>query len=102
MIIKNHINKIVILGLAGIALLTQPAGSYTNELKLGLPVVKVVPPNGASFMISSTPVVIKHQVTINVFTVDIPNGTGGYATVILQKIGNRYIGLPVLPFMSGE
>jgi len=90
MITKNHVNKIVILGLAGIALLTQPTD------------VKAAPANGASFMVSSIPVVLKAQVSKNVFTVDIPNSNGGYTTVILLKLGNRFVGLPGLPFIYGE
>ena len=56
--------------------------------------VEVPPPDGATIMISSVPVVIQTQVSKNIFTVNIPNDKGGYSTVTLQKLGNRFIGLP--------
>jgi hypothetical protein len=45
-------------------------------------------------MISSVPVVIQNQVSKNIFMVNIPNDKGGYSSVMLQKSGNRFIGLP--------
>ena len=56
--------------------------------------VEVSPPVGAEFMISSVPVIIQNQVSKNIFRANISNDKGGYATVMLQKSGNRYIELP--------
>jgi hypothetical protein len=56
--------------------------------------VEMPPPDGATIMISSVPVVIQNQVGRNIFMVNIPNDKGGYSSVILQKSGNRFIGLP--------
>ena len=129
MLIKNYLNKILILGIIGTAILTQPAQSYVSGLGFGLPVVSTVafgvpittfgiaghqkyqydgvysngpsqniievePPDGATVIMSSVPVVIQNQVSKDKFTVNIPNDKGGYSTVILQKLGNRFIGLP--------
>jgi len=56
--------------------------------------IEAAPPDGATVMMSSVPVVIQNQVSKNIFTVNIPNDKGGYLTAILQKLGNRFIGLP--------
>jgi hypothetical protein len=56
--------------------------------------VEVTPSDGASMMISSVPVLIQDQVSKNIFMGNIPNDRGGYSTVILQKLGNRFIELP--------
>ena len=53
-----------------------------------------LPPDGASIMLSSVPVIIQSQVSKNIFTANIPNVNGGYSTVILQREGNRFIELP--------
>ena len=37
MIVKSHLSKIVILGVAGMAFLTQPVQSYESGLEFGLP-----------------------------------------------------------------
>jgi len=55
---------------------------------------EVSPPDGATIMISSVPVIIQTQVSKNIFMVNIPNDKGGYSSVMLQKSGNRFIGLP--------
>ena len=129
MIIKNYLSKIVIFGVVGMALLTQPSLAYVSGMVFGFPAVgtvalgttaktfwipghqkhnydgvysnnppqknvDVAPPDGATIMISSVPVVIQTQVSKNIFTVNIPNDKGGYSTVTLQKLGNRFIGLP--------
>jgi hypothetical protein len=39
--------------------------------------VEVAPPDGATVMISSVPVVIQNQVSKNIFMVNIPNDKGG-------------------------
>ena len=51
-------------------------------------------PDGASIMISSEPVIIQNQVSKNIFMANIPNDRGGYATVMIQKVGNGFIELP--------
>jgi hypothetical protein len=56
--------------------------------------MEVSPPDGATIMISSVPVIIQNQVSKNIFMANIPNDKGGYSTVILQKLSNRFIGLP--------
>ena len=129
MIVKSHLSKIVILGVAGMTFLTKPVLSYESGLEFGLPAVgtvalgtnaitfritdpqkyiheginsnylpkndvEVPPPDGATIMISSVPVVIQNQVSKNIFMVNIPNDKGGYSSVMLQKSGNRFIGLP--------
>jgi hypothetical protein len=129
MIIKNHLTKLFILLMVGMAFLTQPVQAYVTGLGIGLPPVSTValgatassfgvtgqqkynndgiypdypsqknvevsPPDGATVMISSVPVVIQNQVGKNIFMANIPNDNGGYSTVILQKLGNRFIGLP--------
>ena len=129
MITKNHLIKLVILALVGMAFLTQPVQAYVTGLGIGLPPVSTValgatassfgvtgqqkynndgiypdypsqknvevsPPVGAEFMISSVPVIIQNQVSKNIFRANISNDKGGYATVMLQKSGNRYIELP--------
>jgi hypothetical protein len=129
MLVKNHLSKIVILCVAGMAFLTQPVQSYESGLEFGLPAVgtvtvrtnatrlwitrlqqdiletinfnypskkdvEVSPPDGATIMISSVPVIIQNQVSKNIFTANIPNDRGGYSTVMLQKSGNRFIELP--------
>jgi hypothetical protein len=126
MITKNHLIKLVILALVGMAFLTQPVQAYVTGLGFELPVVgtvalgatawsfgvtgqqkydndglypsqknvEVAPPDGATIMISSVPVVIQNQVSKNIFMANIPNDNGGYSIVILQKLGNRFIGLP--------
>ena len=71
--------------------------AYTSQKN-----VEILPPDGASIMISSEPVTIQNQVSKNIFTANIPNNRGGYATVIIQKIGNRIIELPGgIPIVSG-
>ena len=129
MLVKNHLSKIVILCVAGMAFLTQPVQSYESGLGIGLPAVgtvalgtntrtflmtgpqkydhevinlnyppkrdeEVPPPDGATIMISSVPVVIQNQVSKDVFMINIPNDKGGYSSVMLQKSGNKFIGLP--------
>ena len=129
MIVKSHLSKIVILGVAGMTFLTKPVLSYESGLEFGLPAVgtvalgtnaitfritdpqkyiheginsnylpkndvEVPPPDGATIMISSVPVVIQNQVSKNIFMVNIPNDKGGYSSVMLQKSGNRFIGIP--------
>ena len=129
MIVKSHLSKIVILGVAGMTFLTKPVLSYESGLEFGLPAVgtvalgtntrtflmtgpqkhdhevinlnyppkrdeEVPPPDGATIMISSVPVVIQNQVSKDVFMINIPNDKGGYSSVMLQKSGNRFIGLP--------
>lgn len=129
MLVKNHLSKVVILGVAGMAFLTQPVHSYESGLEFGLPAVgtialgtngttfgmtglqkhisegsnsnyspkkdvEIPPTDGATIMISSVPVVIQNQVGKNIFMVNIPNDKGGYSSVMLQKSGNRFIGLP--------
>ena len=129
MLVKNHLSKIVILCVAGMAFLTQPVQSYESGLEFGLPAVgtvnvrtndttlwiirpqqyiheainfnyppkkdvEVSPPDGATIMISSVPVIIQNQVTKDIFTANIPNDRGGYSTVMLQKSGDRFIELP--------
>ena len=42
MLVKNHLSKIVILCLAGMAFLTQPVQSYESGLGIGLPSVGTV------------------------------------------------------------
>jgi hypothetical protein len=120
MIIKNHLIKIALVGLVGMAFFTQPAQAYESGLGVGfgLPAVgivslegattptlltsghqkyvKVAPPDdGAVFVVSSVPVVIRTQVSKNIFTANIPNDKGGYSTVIIQKLGNQFRELPV-------
>ena len=56
--------------------------------------VEVPESDGATIMISSVPVIIQTQVSKNIFMVNIPNDKGGYSSVMLQKSGNRFIGLP--------
>jgi len=129
MIIKNHLTKIALVGLIGGTFFTQLAQAYESGLglDLGLPAVRIValgaatptllipsqqkyekvaPPDGAVFVISSVPVIIKHEVSKNIFTANIPNDEGGYSTVIIQKSGNQFIELPVelpqLKMMVGE
>ena len=129
MIVKSHLSKIVILGVAGMAFLIQPVQSYESGLEFGLTAVGTValgtnattfwiagvqkynheannfnyfpkkdveapPSDGATIMISSVPVVIQNQVSKNIFMVNIPNDKGGYSSVMLQKSGNKFIGLP--------
>ena len=129
MLVKNHLSKVVILCVAGMAFSIQPVQSYESALGIGLPAlgtvalgtnaitfritdpqkyihdginsnypprkdVEVPPPDGAAIMISSVPVVIQNQVSKNIFMVNIPNDKGGYSSVMLQKSGNRFIGLP--------
>ena len=113
MLVKNHLSKIVILCVVGMAFLTQPVQSYESGLEFGLPAVgtvtvrtnatrlwitrlqqdiletinfnypskkdvEVSPPDGATIMISSVPVIIQNQVTKDIFTANIPNDRGGY------------------------
>ena len=129
MLVKNHLSKVVILCVAGMAFLTQPVLSYESGLGIGLPSVgtvalgakamtfritgpqkyiheginsnyplkkgvEVIPSDGATVMISSEPVIIQNQVSKNIFMANISNDKGGYSTVILQKLGNRFIELP--------
>ena len=129
MLVKNHLIKIVILGVAGMVFLTQPVQSYESGLGFALPAVGTValgtnaptfgitglqkyiqeginsnyppkkdveldPPDGATIMVSSVPVIIQNQVGKNIFMVNIPNDKGGYSSVMLQKSGNKFIGLP--------
>jgi len=115
MVFKNHLSELLIFGVTAMAFLTQPAQSYVSELGFGLPTVGIVAlggttttfgsagyqknvevalPDGATVMVSSVPVVIQNQVCKDMFTVNIPNDKGGYSTIILQKLGNRFIGLP--------
>jgi len=115
MIIKNYLNKIVIVGALGMAFLTQPAHAYVSQLGPGfeLPAVGIValgathtiyplqknvevapPDDGAEVVISSVPVVIRTQVSKNIFTANIPNDKGGYSTVIIQKLGDRFMEIP--------
>jgi len=119
MIINNHLAKTVLVGLLGMAFFTQSAQAYENGLGIGLGLpavgivglvgattptlltfvhqkyVKVAPPDdGAVFVVSSFPVVIRTQVSKNIFTANIPNDKGGYSTVIIQKLGDKFIGLP--------
>ena len=54
--------------------------------------VDVAPPDGATIMISSVPVVIQTQVSKNIFTVNIPNDKGGYSAVVIKKSGNGFVG----------
>ena len=63
--------------------------------------VEVAPPDGASFMVSSVPVVIQTQASKNIFTANIPNDKGGFSTVIIQKVGDRFIGLPGVVMENG-
>jgi hypothetical protein len=97
MIIKNHLAKIALFGLIGVAFLIQPAQAYESGLGFGfgLPAMKVASSDGAAFVISSVPVIIKHEVSKNIFTANIPNDKGGYSTVIIQKLGNQFRELPV-------
>ena len=118
MINKNRLAKISLFGLLGMTFFIQPAQAYESGLGLGLglPAVRIValgaaiptplipshqkyekvaPPDGAVFVISSVPVIIKHEVSKNIFTANIPNDKGGYSTVIIQKSGDQFIELPV-------
>jgi len=119
MIIRNHLAKIAFVGLLGVAFFTQPARAYVSPLGwgFGLPAVgevslvganvptlltsgrqkyvEAAPPDGAAFVVSSVPIVIRTQVSKNIFTANIPNDKGGFLTVIIQKSGNQFIELPV-------
>jgi len=128
MIVKSHLSKIVMLGVAGMAFLTQPIQAYESGLEFRSPSMgtvalgtdatrflitgpqkynheainfnylpkkdaEVSPPDGATIMISSVPVIIQTQVSKNIFMVNIPNDNGaGYSSVMLQKSGNRFLG----------
>src|SRR5271154_6651488 len=97
MIIKNYLNKIVIVGALGMAFLTQPAHAYVSQLGPGfeLPAVGIValgathtiyplqknvevapPDDGAEVVISSVPVLNRTQVNKNFFPAKIPNDQG--------------------------
>jgi len=88
---------ILIRVIVGVAFFTQPVQAYVSPSGwvFELPAVKVMPPDGAEFVVSSVPVVIKTQVSKNIFTANIPNDKGGYSTVIIQKSGDQFIELPV-------
>lgn len=64
--------------------------------------VEMAPPDGASFMASSVPVVIQVQGSKNIYTANIPNDKGGFSTVIIQKVGNRFIDLPGIVMGNGS
>ena len=57
MIVKSHLSKIVILGMAGMAFLTQPVQSYESGLEFALPAVGTVAlgTNAPTFWITGLP-----------------------------------------------
>ena len=78
-------------------LMTGPQKHDHEVINLNYPPKRdeeVPPPDGATIMISSVPVVIQNQVSKDVFMINIPNDKGGYSSVMLQKSGNKFIGLP--------
>ena len=88
---------IVILGVVSMTILTKPSTPPINSLKDSSLIMDTTSSdaalsNGAEVMISSVPVEIQNQMSGNIFKVKVPNDKGEFSTVILQKLGNRFIG----------
>ncbi len=100
--VMGNISNMAGLKLPAVNINVLKAGDSTSLTAGHQIYVEAEPPDGASIMISSEPVIIQNQVSKNIFTANISNDRGGYSIVIIQKVGNRIIELPGrIPTVSG-